>query len=74
MGVFLNDDGGVRSFAKISPKTVSGLMPMWAESDNFGCSVAAVGDLNNDGVVDLAVGARADDNAKSVKGACGCSS
>ena len=39
------------------------------ESDNFGSSVASIGDLNGDGVPDLAVGAYDDDDGSTNAGA-----
>ena len=55
---FLNTDGTVKSFQKISA-TEGGLNGVGINGD-FGASVTKVGDLNNDGVPDLAVGAQND--------------
>ena len=53
--VFLNADGTVKSSTSISSGTNGG--PALTFSDYFGGSVAAVGDLDGDGVTDLAAGA-----------------
>lgn len=53
--IFLNADGSIRE-----TKTIQG-------GNGFGSSIAAIGDLNNDGVSDIAVGAtRADGQAGAV--------
>ena len=52
--LFLNADGSVQSTAKIDSLTVNG--PTIDDRDWFGMSVASLGDLNGDGVPDLAVG------------------
>ncbi|MCP4785256.1 MAG: hypothetical protein GY878_17030 [Fuerstiella sp.] len=57
--LFLNADGSVKSFAGIDSNTNNG--PSLSGGDQFGRSVAALGDLDGDGVVDLAVGASRDD-------------
>ena len=48
--------GEVLSYQKIS-STTGGLVGPLADSDRFGSSAAAIGDLDGDGVEDLAVGA-----------------
>ena len=53
--MFMNTDGSVDSTAEINDSTTNG--PSLADSDNWGISVASIGDLNDDGVDDLAVGA-----------------
>ncbi len=50
-----NSPGKVTSGAKISSTSGSG--PVSADGDRFGEAVAALGDLDNDGVEDIAVGA-----------------
>jgi len=59
--LFLNTDGTVKSHQKISD-TEGGFTGTLDNSDLFGSSVSAIGDVNNDGVVDLAVGAPWDDD------------
>ena len=59
--LFLNDDGTVKSHQKISD-TEGNFTGILADKDNFGHSVAALGDLDGDGVGDLAVGAVQDDD------------
>ncbi len=56
--LFLNEDSSVRASTKIAHG--SGGLSL-AEGDAFGRSVAALGDLDGDGVTDLAVGAYFDD-------------
>ena len=58
--LFLKDDGSVISEQKISP-IVGGLDVTLTEDDRFGSGLAAIGDLNGDGVTELAVGMRNDD-------------
>ena len=59
--VFLAPDGSILSYQQISK--LSGFLnePLTA-GDEFGISVANIGDWNGDGVSDVAVGARFDDN------------
>ncbi len=59
--LFLNPDGTVKAEQKISD-TAGGLQGMLGDSDFFGISVARLGDLDGDGVEDLAVGAVGDDD------------
>ncbi|MCZ6446432.1 MAG: integrin alpha, partial [Planctomycetota bacterium] len=59
--LFLNPDGTVKSHQKIS-STQGGFTGILDDSDNFGESVASLGDLDSDGVGDLAVGAVGDDD------------
>jgi len=66
--LFMNDDGTVKSEQKISD-TAGGFTGVLGNEDFFGQSVANIGDLNNDGVEDLAVGARLDDDGGSGRGA-----
>jgi hypothetical protein len=65
--LFLNANGTVKSSTKIASGTGGG--PTLANSDNFGNSVANVGDLDGDGVADLAVGAVNDDTGGTDRGA-----
>ena len=59
--LFLNADGTVKSQQKISD-TEGGFTGTLDDSDAFGFSVASLGDLDGDGVGDLAVGAPRDDD------------
>ncbi len=57
--LFMNTDGSVKSTAKIDHTTTNG--PTLRNVDRFGDSIANMGDLNGDGINDLAVGAANDD-------------
>ena len=66
--LFLNSDLTVNSHQKIS--STSGNLNVALEfQDYFGSSITNIGDLNNDGVIDLAVGAYRDDDGGLNKGA-----
>lgn len=60
--LFLNADGTVRNEQKIS-EIQGGFAGLLDAGDNFGSSLAPLGDLDGDGVEDLAVGAPFDDDA-----------
>ncbi len=66
--LFLNTDGTVKSHQKISD-TQGGFTGTLDDSDTFGITVAALGDLDGDGVGDLAVGANGDDDGGATRGA-----
>ncbi len=66
--LFLNADGTVNSHQKIS-STQGGFTGTLADGDNLGASVAALGDLDGNGVGDLAVGAFKDDDLGVDRGA-----
>ena len=53
--IFMNTDGSVDSTVEINDSTTNG--PTLSNSDYFGESVANIGDLDGDGINDLAVGA-----------------
>ncbi|MBI2039155.1 MAG: FG-GAP repeat protein [Candidatus Niyogibacteria bacterium] len=56
----MNPNGTVKSTVKISDAENGGPSGLDA-GDKFGRSVAAIGDLDGDGITDLAVGADADE-------------
>ncbi|MCH8149989.1 MAG: FG-GAP repeat protein, partial [Planctomycetes bacterium] len=60
--------GEVLSYQKISD-TQGGFNGTLDDDDRFGTSVASLGDLDGDGVGDLAVGATGDDDGGSFRGA-----
>ena len=66
--LFLNSDFTVSSYQKISD-TNGGFDGDLDGADYFGGSIANIGDLNGDGVIDLAVGAYRDDDGGSNHGA-----
>ena len=57
--MFMNTDGSLDKTIEINSGTTNG--PDLSNSNQFGWSVANIGDLDGDGVNDLAVGARGDD-------------
>ncbi len=61
--LLLNTDGTVKRHQKISD-TEGGFTGILDDWDHFGSSVASLGDLDGDGVTDLAVGARGDDDGR----------
>jgi len=63
---FMNTDGSIDSTVEINDLTANG--PVLANSDSYGIGVAGIGDLNDDGVEDLAVGASGDDDGGSNSG------
>jgi Ca2+-binding RTX toxin-like protein len=65
--LLLNSSGTVKSSVKIASGTNGG--PTLANGDRFGKSVTSLGDLDGDGVADLAVGAIGDDTGGSYSGA-----
>ena len=62
--LFLKEEGKVRFFQKIS-STQGGLRASPDSADGFGMSVASVGDLDGDGIGDLAVGADGDNDGRA---------
>ncbi len=65
--LFLNADGSAKSSTRLASGTNG--IPTLTFQDNFGASVAALGDLDGDGVADLAVGATGDDTGGERRGA-----
>lgn len=65
--LFLQPDGWVKSWSKISA-TEGGLLQPLDPVDCFGSSLAALPDLNGDGVPELAVGALGDDDGGDLRG------
>ncbi|MCP4967240.1 MAG: hypothetical protein GY926_18665, partial [bacterium] len=66
--LFLNSDGTVKAEQKISD-TAGGLTTALDDTDYFGISVSGIGDVDSDGVGDLTVGARLDDDGGADRGA-----
>ena len=66
--LFLEPDGRVKSHQKISD-TQGGFTGELGRFDYFGSSLSSLGDLDGDGVVDLAVGASYDDDGGLDRGA-----
>jgi FG-GAP repeat len=66
--LFLNLDGSVKSYKKIANNT-NGFGNELGAADVFGNAIESVGDLDGDGIIDLAVGAMYDDDGGSARGA-----
>lgn len=66
--LFLNTDGSVQSEQKIS-STTGDFTGTLNDGDVFGTAVASIGDLNNDGITDIAVGAEYDSDGGNWSGA-----
>ena len=65
--MFLNTDGSVDSTVEINDSTLNG--PVLSNEDYFGYAIVNIGDLNNDGVEDIAVSARDDSGGGDDRGA-----
>jgi len=65
--LFLNQDGGVKDEYKINESRFGNGNEL--DRDSFGSSLANLGDLNGDGVVDLAVGEHLNDDGGPSNGA-----
>ena len=66
--LFLNRDGTVRSSVKIS-EGLAGFTGDLDSGDAFGHGCGGIGDLDGDGVPDIAIGARSDDDLADFSGA-----
>ncbi|MDH3217263.1 MAG: FG-GAP-like repeat-containing protein [Candidatus Krumholzibacteria bacterium] len=66
--LFMNNDGTVSSFQKIS-STQGGFSGSLTDDDSFGASIAPMGDLDADGMLDMAVGAHKSDAGGTNRGA-----
>lgn len=66
--LFLNADGTVKGHQKVSA-TSGGFTGQLLDDDHFGESIAVIGDLDQNGVVDLIVGADGDDDGGASTGA-----
>ncbi len=63
---FLNRNGSVKSTVKIDGSTTKG--PVLNDIDYYGISITSIGDLDMDGIQEIAVGAYGDDNGGNARG------
>jgi hypothetical protein len=66
--LFMDSDGSIMSEVKISDLT-SGFSGALSDDDRFGSSIAAIEDLDGDGIAELLVGSWLDDDGGSNRGA-----
>ena len=66
----MNSGGTVKSAVKLSDSTIAAPTHLLTKGDEFGYSVAGVGDIDGDGVPDILVGARKADNAAIKDAGC----
>ncbi len=66
--LFLATDGTVKSYQRIGSQA-GGFVGVLPEGSTFGISAAALGDVNGDGVTDVVIGARRDDDGGPYRGA-----
>ncbi len=66
--LFMNKNGTVKSYQKISA-TQGNFISALHDNDVFGIGIANMGDLNNDGIPDIAVSSSADDDGGTDRGA-----
>lgn len=64
---FMNDDGSIKSTVEINDLTTNG--PALNDEDNYGNSITNLGDLDGNGVPDMAVGAHNSDIGGGDRGA-----
>ncbi len=63
---FLNSDGSVKSTIEINDTTANG--PSLSAGDRYGSAIANMGDLDGDGIIDIAVGAAGADGGGTNEG------